>query len=146
MPSTSIDDKGRLKLPAEVLTFLKAVGVSKVFITTMDLQSVRVYPVLVWDENVRLAEAETENPEVAEELLMRCRALGGEDEIDSAGKVLLPVDLRKRLGLDRQQVRLEVQQNGCVSVMSQQVFEVRFGSAVAAGTEPWKQMRKKGWK
>ena len=146
MPSARIDDKGRLVFPAEVVSFLKAVGVSKVFITTMDMRSVRVYPVSVWDENVRLAEADIDEPDETEQQMFLAKSLGGEDDIDNAGKVLLPVELRKKLGLDRQAVKLDVQQNGCVSVVIQSVFETRMGAAETAAPETWKKMRKRGFK
>lgn len=46
-----VDDKGRLKLPAEFWEYLKQLGVEKVFITTVDLQLARIYPIPVWKSN-----------------------------------------------------------------------------------------------
>ena len=144
--TASIDDKGRMKLPTEFTAYWKAIGVSNVFITTMDLQLARVYPISVWEENEKLAEQNTTNPERAERMMMRAKALGGDDEVDSSGRVLLPAELRKRLGLEKQQVHVEMQRNGCVNVMSKKVFEERFSASLVDGAEDWKAVRREGWK
>ena len=49
-----VDEKGRLKLPAEFLEYLKKLGVDKVFITTLDRQLARIYPISVWKANENL--------------------------------------------------------------------------------------------
>ena len=49
-----VDEKGRLKLPSEFLEYLKKLGVDKVFITTLDRQLARIYPISVWKANENL--------------------------------------------------------------------------------------------
>ena len=46
-----VDEKGRLKLPSEFLEYLKKLGVDKVFITTLDRELARIYPISVWKAN-----------------------------------------------------------------------------------------------
>ena len=52
----SVDEKGRLKLPAEFLEYLEALKVTKVFITTFDQRQARIYPIAVWKVNEALFE------------------------------------------------------------------------------------------
>ena len=144
--AASIDDKGRLKLPAEFTEYLRAIGVGKVFITTMDLQLARVYPISVWEENEKRAEEEIDDPEGVERLMFRAKNFGGNDDIDGSGRILIPMELRKQLGLEKQQVRVEVARNGVVSVMSNKVYEERYHASMAVGADDWKVARKKGWK
>jgi len=52
----SVDEKGRLKLPAEFIEYLEALKVTRVFITTFDLRLARIYPMRVWEVNEKLFE------------------------------------------------------------------------------------------
>ena len=144
--TASVDDKGRLKLPSDFMAYLSAIGVSSVFITTLDLKLARIYPISVWKANEKLAQETTEEPEKAERLAFRAKALGGDSEINGSSRVLLPAELRKLLGLDKQQVHVEMQPNGCVNVMSKKVFEERFQFAMAQAADDLKALRKLGFK
>ena len=88
-----VDDKGRLKLPAEFLEYLKKLGVDKVFITTVDRELARIYPISVWKANEflfanagDLAEVAGEaallvDPEDIEELGAGLRLLSTDDHV-----------------------------------------------------------------
>ena len=45
------DDKGRLKFPSEIVGYLKALDVERVFITTVDLKLIRIYSETLWERN-----------------------------------------------------------------------------------------------
>ena len=92
----SVDEKGRLKLPAEFLAFLEAMGVTKVFITTFDLRLARIYPMPVWESNEKLFAGAGVNAGAAERLAFLAKVYGGDAEIDKSGRVLLPAKLRER--------------------------------------------------
>src|ERR1700728_1271692 len=77
----SVDDKGRLKLPSEFAAYLKAVDGLKVFITTVDFQQVRIYPLPVWKRNENLFDNAAENADAAERLAWIAKAFGGDAEI-----------------------------------------------------------------
>ena len=92
-----VDDKGRLKLPAEFLEYLRELKVDKVFITTVDLQLARIYPISVWKSNENLFSNAGDLAEVAEDVAYIAKYFGGDSEIDAQGRVLMPAELRRRL-------------------------------------------------
>jgi len=55
-----IDDKGRLKLPAESLDWCRKSEVGNVFVTTFDKKTVRIYPIPLWKSTVIVMEAPSE--------------------------------------------------------------------------------------
>ena len=141
----SIDDKGRLKLPAEFLAYLEAIGVTRVFITTVDLRQARIYPLPVWKRNEKLFDSAGENSAAAERLALLAKAYGGDAEIDKSGRVLLPAALREELGLERQPVFLDVY-NGRINMVTKQVHEERLQLAKASMTDDLKSLEKMGFK
>ena len=46
-----VDEKGRLKLPAAFQQYLNDIGEKRVFITTLDVATVRIYPNSLWKQN-----------------------------------------------------------------------------------------------
>ena len=113
----SVDEKGRLKLPAEFLEYLEALKVTKVFITPFDLRQARIYPMRVWDVNVALFQNSGENAAAAERLAFLAKVYGGDAEIDKSGRVLLPAKLREALGLEKQPVWID-EYHGRINVVS----------------------------
>ena len=49
-----VDEKGRLKLPADFQQYLTAIGEKKVFCTTFDERIARLYPISKWKETEAL--------------------------------------------------------------------------------------------
>lgn len=141
--SASVDDKGRLKLIGEFLGYFKAAGVTTVFITTFDLRVARVYPMSLWQRNEALFENAGELSAAAERLAFVARVHGGRAEIDNSGRVLLPAKLREALGLERQQVWLEMH-NGRINVMTRKVYDERMQLSLATMTEDQKALEKIG--
>jgi MraZ protein len=140
-----IDDKGRLKLPAEFLEYLKLMGVEKVFITTVDLELARIYPIPVWKANVDFFSEAGELAELAEDVAYIAKYFGGDSEIDSQGRVLMPADMRKRMNLESAPVWLDVSK-GRINVAGKAVHEARFQRAMANLGEKVKALEKKGLK
>jgi MraZ protein len=119
----SVDDKGRLKLPTEFVSYLKAVDGLKVFITTVDFKQVRVYPLAVWKRNENLFENASENAGAAERLERIAKAFGGDAEVDAAsGRVLLPASLRDAMGLEKQAVMVD-HHKGRLNVVTKKVHD-----------------------
>jgi MraZ protein len=95
----SIDDKGRLKLPARLREQLFAWYGSVIFITSFDPSELRLYPLPVWEEFERRFLAQPSlNPLV--QRLMEHANYGQEEEVDSQGRVLVPALLREAVGID----------------------------------------------
>jgi len=141
----SVDEKGRLKLPAEFLEYLEALKVTKVFITTLDQRQARIYPIAVWKVNEALFENSADNAGAAERLALLAKAFGGDAEIDKSGRVLLPAKLREALDLEKQPVWLDVY-HGRINVVSKKVHDERMQLAQASMSEDLKTLEKMGLK
>ena len=141
----SVDEKGRLKLPAEFLEYLEALKVTKVFITTFDQRQARIYPIEVWKVNEALFQNSAENAAAAERMALLAKAFGGDAEIDKSGRVLLPAVLRETLGLEKQPVWLDVY-HGRINVVSKKIYDERMQLAQANMSEDLKMLEKMGLK
>ena len=141
----SVDEKGRLKLPAEFLEYLEALKVTKVFITTFDLRQARIYPMSVWKVNEALFQSSGENAAASERLAFLAKVFGGDAEIDKSGRVLLPAKLREELGLEKQPVWLDVY-HGRINVVSKKIYDERMQMAQANMFDDLKALEKMGLK
>jgi MraZ protein len=139
----SVDEKGRLKLPAEFLEYLEVLKVTRVFITTFDLRLARIYPMRVWEVNEALFENSSDP--AAERLALLAKAYGGNAEIDKSGRVLLPAKLREALDLEKQPVWLDVY-HGRINVVSKKIHDERMQLALASMSEDLKALEKMGLK
>jgi MraZ protein len=101
----SVDDKGRLKLPAAMLEYLQALGEIKVFITTLDLKEVRIYPLSAWKEVEKWLEEPGPNAAARRDLAWVAANYGKDDELDAQGRLTLPGDLRKEMSLEKDETR-----------------------------------------
>lgn len=119
-----VDEKGRLKLPVNFQEFLNGLGEQKVFITSLDIRTARIYPTSVWKENEKLLADSTDDPESAEDIAFMANDLGADSELDGQGRVLVPTELRRLLNLESQQVWLECYQGG-INIYNKEVYEER---------------------
>jgi MraZ protein len=92
--TAKIDDKGRLKVPSEFRGLTEAHYGPKIFITSLDGRSVRLYPLSVWEDiETRLATMASTDP-TRVRLLRRVMHYGQMAEFDAQGRVLIPARLR----------------------------------------------------
>jgi MraZ protein len=140
----SVDDKGRLKLPAKVVEYLAASGVTNVFITTVDFRQVRIYPLSVWKRNENLFQNAGENSAAVERFARLAKHYGGDAEIDKSGRVLLPAPLREEMGLEKQPVVVDVH-NGRVNVVSKKIHDELLQAARASLAEDLKTLERMGF-
>ena len=140
-----VDDKGRLKLPSEFLEYLKKLGVDKVFITSLDREVARIYPIPVWKGNENFFGTAGDLAELAEDVAYIAKVFGGDSEIDAQGRVLLPAALRRELEMESQQVFLDCY-NGRINVAGKGVHDARINRAMANLGEKVKTLEKKGLK
>jgi DNA-binding transcriptional regulator/RsmH inhibitor MraZ len=102
-----IDDKGRLKLPAESLDWCKKSSVVKVFCTTTDKKTVRIYPISLWLSTLNSWEAPGPHAATLAKVAMIAKTFGGDAEIDAQGRMTLPAQLRDAMELGPEPVYLE---------------------------------------
>jgi MraZ protein len=105
--SAKVDDKGRLKLPSETVEWCKKSNVISVFVTTLDKKTLRIYPIPVWKSTLKSLESPGPNATVTLGLAKIAKSYGGDSDIDSQGRILLPAMARAALKLESQHVCLE---------------------------------------
>ena len=141
-----VDEKGRLKLPVDVQTFLGGFGDEKLFVTSIDGRIARIYPISVWKGNEKvLEELAMRDPDAAEALAFVANDYGAEAKVDPQGRMTLPTDLRRALALENQEVRLDCSQ-GAINIYSKTEYEERKRKAKDMLAEKLKTARLKGFK
>ena len=89
-----IDDKGRLKVPNAFKSLLESKYGRELFLTSLTGDYVRIYPMPVWLElEQKLSEVPSTNPSKLR-FLDRVNYFGQVGELDTQGRVLIPVRLR----------------------------------------------------
>jgi MraZ protein len=92
-PAT-VDEKGRVKIPADFLAELRRVG-KKFYVTSASGEYARVYPLKVWEEiEQKLAKKSSYNP-AKQKFLARTNYYGQVVEVDGQGRILIPPVLRE---------------------------------------------------
>src|SRR4029077_6118452 len=94
-----VDDKGRLKVPADFRKFIEERYGSDCFITSEDGEKALIYPMAVWNEfHARLAKGPAASV-AKSKLLERVNYYGHATTIDGQGRVLIPTILREVAGI-----------------------------------------------
>ena len=141
-----VDEKGRLKLPVDVQSFLGGFGDGKLFVTSIDGRIARIYPISVWKENeIRLDALDGEDPDAAEAIRFMANHYGADGKVDPQGRITLPTDLRRALTLENQEVRLDCTQ-GVINIYSPAEYEARKRQAEERLPDKVKSARLKGFK
>jgi MraZ protein len=141
-----VDEKGRLKLPVAVQNFLGGFGDDTLFVTCVDDRIARIYPISVWKVNEKvLDELATEDPEASDALSFMTNDYGAEAKVDPQGRVTLPTNLRRTLGLENQEIQLDCSQ-GVINVYSKAEYEARKRQAREKLADKLKAAKLKGFK
>jgi MraZ protein len=107
---TRVDEKGRLKVPAEFKRVIDEKYGSQFYITSLDGKSAQIYPFEEWERiEQKLAGLSTFNP-TKKKFLTRTNYWGQVAEMDNQGRLLLPQLLR-----DSAQLKGEVAVMGYLS-------------------------------
>jgi MraZ protein len=89
-----IDDKGRLKVPTTFRSLLESKYGRELFLTSLTGEYVRMYPMPVWLEiEQKLGEMPSTHPSRLR-FLDRVNYFGQAAELDTQGRVIIPVRLR----------------------------------------------------
>ena len=91
---TRVDEKGRLKVPAEFKRVIDEKYGTQFYITSLDGKSAQIYPFEEWERiEQKLAGLSTYNP-TKKKFLTRTNYWGQAAEMDNQGRLLLPQLLR----------------------------------------------------
>ncbi len=96
-----VDDKGRLKLPVRFKQHLETCFPGeRLFVTSVDGCTGRIYPVSVWKKNLKFLDEFTEDPKRARRIVFVANDNGQDGETDSNGRILIHPKLRQTLGIE----------------------------------------------
>lgn len=120
-PAT-VDDKGRIKIPTSFRSTIRDTYGAEVFLTSIDGDNVRVYPLPVWAAvEERINKIPAMNP-ARQKFMDRVNYFGHLTTMDKQGRVLVPALLRE-----------EAQMTGEVVVMGQMDYLVVWNHEIFRG-------------
>jgi MraZ protein len=140
-----LDDKGRLKLPAEFHKYLSGLPDKRLFVTSLDRRIASIYPIAVWKQNEQFFEEYTEDPTKAENVAFTAADLGAEAEVDPQGRLQFPAKLRRDLELENQPVHLYAYKSA-IRVLSDAIYQARRTAAMQSPEADARELQKKGLK
>lgn len=140
-----VDDKGRLKVPRDFETFLRTFAEQQFFVTTLDEQVVRIYPMPSWRENASFFENCQEDPDCVEDVAFAAKVYGAASPLDKDGRILIPPALRRKLTIENQPVWVGYYK-GAVEVYSEAIYNERMNRASVNLKEKLRALRKLGLK
>lgn len=93
-----VDEKGRLKIPAQFKQVLDEHFENRFFVTSLDGLNARIYPIEEW---TKLEEKFKDNSfdELKSLVKFKVNLYGGEAEMDKQGRILIPQVLREKAGM-----------------------------------------------
>lgn len=107
-PKTKLDDRGRLKMPAEFRAFIeKKYGkdFNAFYITSRDGTDAEIFPMPEWQQHLAKIFAMPVSLPARKKLLERYNLYGDRADMDPQGRLLLPEELRNA-GLVNEEVKV----------------------------------------
>ncbi len=138
-----IDDKGRLKLPTDMIEYFKKLREKSLYVTSLDGRMAQLYRMSVWRRNERFFQEFRAKPKVTQEIGFLAAAMGSPAEMDAQGRIQFPVKLRKQLGLEEGGVHV-YSYKGRIQVMSESLYQEKFGAALAGGEDKVYELEAEG--
>jgi MraZ protein len=129
-----VDEKGRLKLPVGFQEFVNGLPEKKLFVTSLDRRIGQIYPIKIWRENKDFLYEYRDNPKAAKRIAFNAQDLGADSEMDNQGRVLLPPEMRRELGIENQTVRLFAYK-GRIQILSEALYEEQKKQSAASAEE-----------
>ena len=97
---TRCEDNGRIRLPSNWLHFFTHdLDDTKVFCTSLDGATIRVYPESIWRANLSLFEELSDQSPDVERILTLANHFGTESNLETHGKILVKPELRNKLAI-----------------------------------------------
>ena len=141
--SAKIDEKGRLKLPSKLEEYFIGLGARTLFITSLDRISVRVYTPRSWQETRLFLTSDRVDRIKGRDVLFAANDVGGDSDVDSQGRVLIPQKLRSLLSLENQPVQIECSP-GIASLYTHARYDTRLAGAVDGLEEKVTSLQEQG--
>ncbi|MCC6859290.1 MAG: hypothetical protein IT158_12050 [Bryobacterales bacterium] len=143
-----VDEKGRLKPPVAFQQFFAGLPEKKLFVTSLDRQIGVIYPIALWrvvKQNItRGGVGSSANARAARNLAFNANDLGADSEMDGQGRILLPPEMRRELGLENQSVRI-CENKGRIEIYNQAIYEKRKEEASQSPAEDLELLEAAGY-
>ena len=122
MYDSTMDDRGRVKVPAAFKEYLERFPDKKLYVTSLDRRIAQVYPIVLWEQTEKFLDEYRANPKVGTRVRFNAAELGSETEMDSQGRVLFSPKLRRELDMENKPVHLY---NVCghIEVLNDKLYE-----------------------
>ena len=138
-----VDDKGRLKLPADMIEYFNKLPEKTLFVTSLDGVMGQLYRKSVWQENEKFFQSFRQKPKLTKDVGFLAAAMGAPAEMDAQGRVQLPAKLRKQLGLEEGIVHV-YSYKGRIQILSEAVYQQKFGAALQGGEDKVDELEAEG--
>jgi DNA-binding transcriptional regulator/RsmH inhibitor MraZ len=112
-----VDSAGRLKLPARYQDYLGKLPDQKLFVTEYQGLA-KIFTNGSWEKTL----ARITDPALKRRFAFQAEAMGSEVDIDPQGRITLPQQLRKELGLEEKAVQLRFYED-VITIYPQEQFE-----------------------
>lgn len=139
-----LDDKGRVRVAAQMKEYLDNLPEKKFFVTSLNRRTAAIYPIATWRATEEFFDNYSENPQFAEDVFFTATKLGSEVEMDGQGRILFNSELRKEVKLDGELHLYWFK--GHVEVLTDEVFRERDQSAAVNADTALTVLRKAGLK
>ena len=140
-----LDDKGRLKLPAQFHQFFGSLSEKKLFVTSLDRRTAQIYPISVWRENEKFFDSYRGNPKAVRNRLFTAHDLGSEAEPDAQGRITFNPELRRELDLENTPLHLYAER-GHVLVLTEALYQERRRAAEVSVEDEIEDLERAGLK
>lgn len=134
MYNARVDDKGRLKVPVGFQQYFESLPEKKLFVTSLDRRIGQIYPIANWRKNKDFLYNYRDKPKAAANIAFNAQDLGADSEMDGQGRILLPPEMRRELGIENQNVRI-CSYKGRIEIYSDKVYQERKYLAAQASPE-----------
>ncbi len=129
----SVDSAGRLFIPAKLLGYLTGLQATTVFVSCLDKKHAQIWTLPAWEARkkklVEGAVGAAQKKAVADVIHMTQHL--GEDVEIKAGRVTLPTEMRRKLGLESCPVHLVATDDGVLTVYTETSMAERLAEAEA---------------
>lgn len=93
------------------------------------MRSIRIYTLEAWKRNQELFSNFREDPQAARAVEFVANVMGRDSELDDQGRVVIHAELRRKLGLEDEEVRLQCHK-GRISIYSEKLIEELLSQAM----------------
>lgn len=138
-----IDDKGRLKLPTDMIEYFKNLPEKTLYVTSLDGRMGQLYLMSTWEQNEKFFQTFRQKPKLTQDVGFLAAAMGTPTEMDAQGRIQLPVKLRKQLGLEEGGVHV-YSYKGRIQIMSEALYQEKFGTALQGSEEKVYELEAEG--